>query len=129
MVSGSASNPTYKLKPVLHLFDEPLKAATIEGNITNTSLGASGNATIIVVSESDGEEYTRVEIPKSTTTETTEFSIFWIVPNKSYTVQIDLDQDDTIDCNESVEDADMLEGAVFELNEENPIELGMGICS
>ena len=129
VVSGPDSNPQYKLKPVLHFFDEPLKAATIAGSIKNTFFGTSGKATVIVIAESTGEEYTRVEIPESTTTETTEFSIFWIVPEQSYTVQIDLDQDDATDCNESVESVDLLEGAVFELNEENPIETGIGNCS
>ena len=97
--------------------------------IKNTSFGDSQNAIITVITENDGAEYTRVEIPKSTTSDITEFSIFWIVPGQSYTLQIDLDQDDTTDCNESVEDVDLSEGAVFELNEENPIETGIGICS
>lgn len=35
---------------------------------------------------------------------------------QSYTVQIDRNQDDTIDCNEFVEDVDLPEGVVFELN-------------
>ena len=116
VASGPASNPSYKLKPVLHLFDEPLKAAIIEGSIINSSFGASEKATVIVTAESNQEEYTRVEIQKSTTTDPTEFSIFWIVPNQSYTVQIDRNQDDTIDCNEFVEDVDLPEGVVFELN-------------
>jgi len=100
VTSGPASNPTYKLKPVLHLFDEPLQAATIEGSI---SFGASEKATIVVISNSNGEEYTRVEVPKSAIPDPTEFSIFWIVPNQEYTVQIDIGQDTTIDCERIVE--------------------------
>jgi hypothetical protein len=132
VASGPDSNPTYKLKPVLHLFDDPFQAATIEGVIDNSSFDASENATIIVISESNGEEYTRVVVPTSATPETpetTEFSIFWIVPDQSYTVQIDIDEDGTPDCSESVEADDLSEGAVFELNGGNPIETGNGICS
>jgi len=100
VVSGPASNPSYKLKPVMHLFEDPLHAATIEGSIDNSSFGASEKATIVVIAESNQEEFTRVEVPKSPETDSTstEFSIYWIVPNQSYTVQIDLDQDDIIDC-------------------------------
>ena len=129
VASGPASNPSYKLKPVLHLFDEPLKAATIEGSIDNLSFGASGKATINLIAESNQEEYTRVEILQSPTTDSTEFSIFWIVPVQSYTVQIDLDQDDTIDCDQFIEEIDLPEGAVFKLNEDDPIETDKKICS
>ena len=44
VVSGPASNPTYKLKPVLHLFEDPLQAATIQGSIKNSSFGTSNTA-------------------------------------------------------------------------------------
>ena len=129
VVSGPALDPLYKLKPVLHLFDHPLEAATIKGSINNSSFGASEKSTVIVTAESNQEEYTRVEIPKSMTTDPTEFSIFWIVPNQSYTVQIDLDQDDSFDCMEFVENIDLPEGSEFELNEGSQIESGGGICS
>lgn len=98
LISGTASDPKYKLKPVLHLFDDPFTAAIIDGGISNSDFGASGKATIIVIAESNGEEYTSVEITKSTTADPTEYSIYWIVPKQEYTVQIDLDQDDTPDC-------------------------------
>ena len=69
---------------------------------------------------------------KKSETEPTEFSIFWLVPEKSYTVQIDLNYDDTEiidnDCEEFVENVDLLPGQVFELNADNPIESGDGIC-
>ena len=111
----------------MHLFEDPLEAAIIEGSIVNSTFDSSKKATIIVFAESNQEEYTRVEVPKSATDDPTEFSIFWIIPNKSYTVEIDLDQDDVIDCDEFAEDTDLEEGAVFELNEGNPIEIGSGI--
>ena len=129
VVSGLASNPTYKLKPVVHLFEDPLQAATIEGRIDNSSFGGSEKATIVVIAESDGEEFTRVEVSQSDAEDPTEFSIFWIVPGQSYTLQVDLDQDDVADCDEFVEDVDLPEGAVFELNQGNYIEIGSGICS
>ena len=98
VVTGPASDPTYKLKPVLHLFDDPFTAAIIDGSISNLAFGASGKATIVVIAESNGEEYTRVEITKSTAADATGYSIFWIVPNQEYTVHIDFDQNDTPDC-------------------------------
>jgi hypothetical protein len=115
----------------LHLFDDPLKAATIEGSIADTAfgVGTSDKITVIVIAESNQEEYTQVEVPKSNTPDPTVFSIFWIVPDKSYTVQIDLDQDDSIDCEEFVENIDVPEGAVFELNGGDPIDSGSLICN
>ena len=147
VVSGTASNPTYKLKPVLHLFEDPLQAATIEGSIDNASIGDSGTV-IIVVKDSNGEEFTRVEVPQSTAVESTstEFSIFWMVPNQYYTVEIDLNKnagimdDDSIDvdCNETVAVTvdgngkevlqELVEGEVCQLNGGNPIKEGEEIC-
>lgn len=124
VVSATSGTPTYKLKPVLHLFDDPLKAATIEGSIANTAFGTSEKITVIVIAESNQEEYTRVEVPISDTADPTAFRIFWLVPDKSYTVQIDLDQDDSIDYEELVENIDVPEGAVFELNGGDPIDPG-----
>ena len=98
VVTGPASDPTYQLKPVIHLFDDPFTAAIIDGSISNLAFGASGKATIVVIAESNGEEYTRVEITKSTAADATGYSIFWIVPNQEYTVHIDFDQDDKSDC-------------------------------
>ena len=128
VVTGTAINPSYKLKPVLHLFKDPSEAATIEGSIVNSSFGASEKATITVIAESNQEVFTIVEVSESGTNDPTEFSIFWLVPNQSYTVEIDLSQADTIACDEFVEDIDLREGAVFKLNEGNPIETGNGIC-
>jgi hypothetical protein len=126
---GPPSNPSYKLKPVFKLFGDPLEAATIEGRIDNSAFtGPDEAATIIVVAESNQEEYTRVVVPKSGT-DPTEFNIFWIVPNQSYTVKIDLDQNGSIDCRQDVAESDVEEGEIFLLNGEDPIEPGIGICS
>jgi len=43
-------------------------------------------------------------------------------------VEIDLDQDEIIDCDEFVEGDDLPDGGVFELNEGYPIVTGEGIC-
>jgi len=104
VASGPASNPTYKLKPVLHLFEDPLQAATIQGSINNSSFGTSNTATVVVIAQSNQEEFTRVEVPKVDGVDPTPFSIYWLVPNESYTVQIDLDQDGIIDCEKTFGD-------------------------
>jgi len=121
VVTGTAADPSYKLKPVLHLFDDPSEAATIKGSINNSAFDASKKATVTVIAESNQEEYTIVEVSKSDTEDPTEFSIFWIVPNESYTVEIDLDQNETTDYDEFVQDIDLPEGAEFELNNGNSI--------
>ena len=123
VVSGTVSDPTYKLKPVLHLFDDPFTAAIIDGSISNSAFGASGKATIVVIAESNGEEYTSVEVTKSTTADPTEYSIFWIVPNQEYTVKIDFDQDDTPDCVKTIGD-----GGDFESPQPGEA-VDIGICS
>ena len=72
------------------------------------------------------------ELPMvSNVTDPTPLSIYWQVPSESFTVQIDLNPDDeTIDCDEFVEEVDLPEGqgTVFDLNEVHPIEKGDGIC-
>jgi len=120
-VSGPESDPTYSLKPVLHLFEDPLEAATIQGSIKNSFFGDSGIATVVVIAQNNGEEFTRVEVPKSDT-DLTPFSIYWLVPNESYTVQIDLvdlDKDtDNIDdeCHETVIGNHLGPGEAYNLN-------------
>lgn len=131
-VSGPPSNRKYSLKPVLHLFEDPLQAATINGSIDHDSFGASDKATIVVIADNNGEEFTRLEVEKESDAAPTEFSIYWLVPNESYTVQIDLNHDsDTInnDCEDFVEDVDLGPGQIFEFNGGDPIEAGTGICS
>ena len=116
VVSGTESDPTYSLKPVIHLFEDPQQAATIEGYLSSSSFVGSNSATIIVL-DGEQEEFTRVEVEKESDTDPTWFSIFWLVPNKSYEVQIDFDPtDDAIDYNEIIQSDDLYEGATFELN-------------
>jgi hypothetical protein len=132
VVSGPKSDPKYSLKPVMHLFQDPLQAATINGSIDPDSFGASNKATVVVIAENNGEEFTRLEVEKASDTDPTPFSIYWLIPNETYTVQIDLNHDtETIDndCEDIVEDIDLRPGQVFEFNEGNPVEAGTGICT
>ena len=104
VVSGAEPDLTYKLKPVLHLFEDPLQAAIIEGEIDNSSfddLDDEGKATVVV--ESNGGVYTQVEVSQSID-DPTIFSIFWIIPNQEYTVKIDINQNNSIDCKYTIGD-------------------------
>jgi hypothetical protein len=90
-VEGPAGNPSYKLKPVLHLV-ETAEAATIEGFVANSSF--IGSHVVISVLDGTGQEYTKVKVEKTASdsagnplTETS-YAIFWLVPNQAYTVQI-----------------------------------------
>jgi hypothetical protein len=48
---------------------------------------------ITVIALSKGEEYTKVRVDKNTTVGATQtnYSIFWLVPNQDYRVEIDYD--------------------------------------
>lgn len=87
VVEGPAGNPSYKLKPVLHIV-ETAEAATIEGFITNSSFVE--NYVVIRIVDSTGQEYTKVQVDRddSAANGKTVYSIFWLVPNQAYTVQI-----------------------------------------
>lgn len=126
---------TYQMKPVVHLFEDPLQAAVISGSIDNSSFGDPESLTdepisaTVTVLDSNGQVYTKVEVEKSTAVDPTEFSIFWLVPNQSYTVEIDFDQNGTIDCNEFTEVVPLLyEGDEYILNGEEVVILGTDVC-
>lgn len=120
---------TYQMKPVLHLFENPLQAAIISGSTDNASFGLSEKTTVSVLDSNDGV-YTKVEVEKSTTADPTNFSIFWLVPNQNYTVQIDLNQDGAIDCNEYEEPISTLaEGDEYFLNDGDAVILGTNVCA
>jgi hypothetical protein len=73
--------------------------------------------TLIIVLDEEQEEFTRVEVEKDSDTNPTWFSIFWLVPNKSYEVKIDFDPTDgVIDYEEIIQSGVLYEGATFELN-------------
>jgi hypothetical protein len=77
-------NGSYKLKPVLHIVKTEA-AATIEGAITDVFL--DGYAVITLTDETIGEIYTTVRVEKNDPT----YSIFWLIPNHDYLVEIDYD--------------------------------------
>jgi hypothetical protein len=93
VVEGPSANPSYKLKPVLHLV-HTTEAATIDGSIANTSI-PNGNSYVIisVTALSSNQEYTRIRVDKNTTigATKTDYSIFWLVPNQDYRIEIDYD--------------------------------------
>ena len=115
VASGPDSDPTYSLKPVIHLFEDPMKAATINGKLSASSFVDTTNAKVTVFfinDENVEEEFTRLEVEKDTTL----FSIYWLVPNRSYKVQIDFNPEDgKIDFEEIIQLEDLGPGDTFDL--------------
>ncbi len=122
VATGSAR---YKLKPVLHLV-RTAEAATITGSIAAATFGAQTQATIIVTLDSDNsggltpndEEYTRLVVAKGASGPTS-FSIFWLVPNQTYIVQVQIGAG--IVYSQTVLKGSLPPAAVFPLNGGNPI--------
>jgi hypothetical protein len=88
----------YKLKPVLHVFDNNTQlAATISGSIAASLFGESPEEIIISVirnwsagDQTHNETYTVVTVSREAEFTPTEFDIYWLVPLKdgeSYTIQ------------------------------------------
>jgi hypothetical protein len=117
----------YQLKPVLHLVSTT-QAATITGNIAATTFenAAVTQATIIVTQDNDNSgtitpgdvEYTRLLVDKGSS-DPTPFSIYWLVPNQSYIVQVQMGG--SIVYTEPVPAASLPPAAVFAINSGNPI--------
>ena len=122
VVTGSGK---YKLKPVLHLVRTD-EAATITGSIAAATYGAQNQATIIVTQDSDNsggltpgdEEYTRLVVAKGPSGPTP-FSIYWLVPNQSYIVQVQVGGG--IVYSQTVAGTSLPAAAVFSLNSGAPI--------
>lgn len=121
VVSGPAGTHDYKLKPVLHIV-ETLEAATIQGSIAESTFdNNSTEATVTVIWDKDGdrglsqddEEYTKVTVSKGNPAT---FSIFWLVPDQGYTVQIDMDGGSNPEFKEFVEAVHLQPGSIFDLN-------------
>jgi len=116
---------TYQLKPILHIVKAP---TTITGSIA--SIRTYTTAEIVVTWDKDGdgvmdaypedEEYTRLIVEKSSTVNPTPFTIYWVVPNERYFVQIFIN-DSPIFPAFTVEPVNVPEGAEYELNGGNPI--------
>lgn len=106
----------YKLQPVLHL-NETQRAAQIRGSIAESTFGDS--EAIVTVTVDGGEEYTKLAVTKTDDVEPTEFRIFWLVPNNSYTVAIEVNGEEVLP--EPVTTGDLEPGEVFTLNLGLPI--------
>ena len=116
----------YKLKPVIHLFDNtPQEAATICGSIAASSfvVDPPEDVIITVIWNGGDETFTRVTVTRQPETDPVEFCIFWLVPNESYTVQID-NGFDTFEESVPAEEEDELSfGETFYLNDGAAIEI------
>jgi hypothetical protein len=60
-----------------------MQAATINGSIHHDPFVGEKNAIIVVLDEED-QVFTRLEATNESDTDPTGFTIFWLVPNKSY---------------------------------------------
>ena len=121
VVRGQGS---YQLKPVLHI-NETNQAATIVGYIDNFSFVDNQDAVVTVYAWANQEEYTRIAVSKSNLGSPTDFSIYWLVPNQSYNIEVDVDPDsgNGSEYSEDVSSGTLKPGTTFELNSGNPIEI------
>ena len=123
VAEGPDGGPPYKLKPVLHIV-ETSADAIITGTINNDSYtDYAPTEALVTVSErlaieKTWTEYTKVVVPMNADGTTTDFTIYWLVPNKYYLVEIDFDPSvDIDDYVEEIDPADIGPGVVFSLNE------------
>jgi hypothetical protein len=122
VVTGSGD---YRLKPVLHIVSTA-EAATITGNISTATYGTETQATILVTQDNDNsgtltpgdEEYTRLIVTQGTT-DPTAFSIYWLVPDQTYIVDVQIAGISVY--SEVVAGASLPAAAVFPLNSGNPV--------
>lgn len=126
VAEGQDGGPPYKLNPVLHVV-ETSADVILSGTIDNTRYTTEDPPqAIVTVSawhaiEQAWTEYTKVVVPINTENLTTNFSIYWLVPDENYLVEIDL-----LDIEDYVEEIDpnvdnIGPGSTFLLNEGNPI--------
>jgi hypothetical protein len=115
----------YSLKPVLHIVSAA-EAATITGSIAAGTYMAQTQITLIVTQDSDNsgdltpgdEEYTRLIVPKGVS-DPTPFSIYWVVPNQSYIVEVQV-AGVTV-YTQAIPDTSLLPAVVYHLNSGIPI--------
>jgi len=127
VVTGLPGEPSYKLKPVLHIV-KTLEAATIIGSIGGNTFPDDdpNEATVAVFWDKDGsrdysqddEGYTEVTVQEGAPAT---FSIFWLVPDEGYTVKIYMDGDLDLEFEEFVKASDLGPGSIFVLNGGEPI--------
>jgi len=125
-VTDPFGTPSNILNPVLHIVDAS-KAVTIKGKIAQGSFVVGQKAEVTVFTPNSGiqggyEEYTKIEVSESDT-DPTEFSIYWIVPDEDYRVEIKFDPDfvNGVNFSEDVSVAGVEPGEVRNLNRGNPI--------
>lgn len=121
VVTGSSK---YQLKPVLHIV-KASEAAIIQGMIDDDSFTNFGSdEALVIVLDNNGAEYTKVVVLRMSP-DPAPFNIFWLVPNKEYTVEIHMDPDDNDvwDYRETVNAEDLEPGEVFILNGGSEISL------
>ena len=104
------------------------EAATINGEIDQGSFIVGQNAEVTVFTPNSDfpggyEEYTKIEVSESDT-DPTEFSIYWLVPNENYLVEIDFNL--SVDIDDYLEEIDPVlvdiePGVIYSLNNGDPI--------
>jgi hypothetical protein len=116
---------TYKLEPVIRHFDETAEEATICGSIASLNSEISDKNVVVSVTEAgNGKTFTRAAVTRESDTAPTDFCIHWLIPNESYTVEIDVDGMDPAEYTEQVNIFDLEPGKFFNINDGMPIELG-----
>jgi hypothetical protein len=123
-VSGSGGNsseglPEFRNQPVLRLVDTS-KTSTISGSIHNSSfLGNAAAIVTVFVFNSENEKYEevkKIEVSKNLVGNDTDFSLFWLIPEKSYRLEIS-----GINVPYVIWSLSLEEGEIFGLNGGNPI--------
>lgn len=117
---------SYQLRPVLHI-NQTETAATIHGEIAAETFAeySSEEATVSLFVDKDlsgdlsagDEEYTRVMVERDKPV----FTIFWLVPEQGYTIQIEMDGTGSPEFEQFVFPADLQKGDSFVLNHSQPI--------
>jgi len=125
-VLGSPLANSYKLNPVLHI-NNTEEAATIRGEIAPETFAEYDTieAMVTVFMDKDlsgglsagDEEYTRIVVAGDDPA----FSIFWLVPEQGYTVQIEMDPTGPPAFEQFIFPADLQKGDTFELNQSSLI--------
>jgi len=128
VVTDPFGKPSYKLNPVLHIV-RAAEAATVKGEIAQGSFIVGQNAAVTVFIPNSGvqggyKEYTKIEVSESDTGPT-KFSIYWLVPNQDYRVEIKFDPEfgNGIDFSEDISANDLKPGRVWNLSGSIPIEI------
>ena len=126
VVTDPFKKSSYKLNPVLHIV-RAAEAATIKGEIAQGSFIVGQNAEVTVFIPNSGvqggyKEYTKIEVSESDKGPT-KFSIYWLVPDQDYRVEIKFDPEfgNGIDFSEDVSANDLKPRRVRNLSGGTPI--------